>query len=39
MKLKEVVKLRGLYTFLAMKRFGLKGMINNGEATRKYKET
>ena len=36
-KLKEVVRLRSLYTLLTKeRRFELQGMINRGEVTRKY---
>lgn len=37
MKLKQVVRLDGLYTILTKERvFGLQGMINHGEMTKKY---
>lgn len=36
-KLKEVVRLKGLYTILTKERvFRLQGMINHGEMTKKY---
>lgn len=37
MKLKKVVRIRGLYSILRKERgFGLEGNINCGEVTRKY---
>lgn len=37
-KLKEVVRLRGLYNLLIKRGVGFQGMINCGEMMRKYME-